>query len=300
MSTASRRSRCAASCAAIARPSRRRPTYRILSSEVEALTEAAAGLTQALEHARRETGVVQGELAAVREQLGAARRERDELRGQLEIAQRDLDRARELQATGASRVADLERAAAEHGQVETSFARVQGQHANTLLELKAAKAEIESLKTRTANGEAEAERTVARSVTIEAGARQVIEELKTARAEAQRIAKERDQALAAVEAERTRADKAIAAARDEAKKGKKIGAPDDATALSVTKLQRLVDELRGELKQEQEARKELEELLDQNAENLEQTIQEDESRLEALGAGVEDKRTTKPKKSQRG
>ena len=160
------------------------PDVPDLSAEVEALTEATAGLTQALEQARRETGVVQVELEAVREQLGAARRERDELRGQLEIAQRDLDRARELQATGASRVADLERAAAEHGQVETSFARVQGQHANTLLELKAAKAEIESLKARTANGEAEAERTVARSVAIEAGARQVIEELKTARAEA--------------------------------------------------------------------------------------------------------------------
>ena len=276
------------------------PPVADLTADVATLIESQAGLSLSLEAARRETGVVQGELEEVRQQVSAARRERDELRGQLEIAHRDLERARELQAEGASRVGELERAAVDHGQVDAALARAQAELAAALVELKTARAEIETLKSRTASGEAENQRTVARSVQIEAGARQVVEELKTARGEAQRLTRDRDQALAAVEAERARADKAIAAARDEAKKGKKIGGPDDATALSIAKLQRLVDELRGEVKQEQDARKELEELLNQNAENLEQTIQDYESRLEALGAGVEDKRTSKPKKTRQG
>ena len=85
--------------------------------------------------------------------------------------------------------------------------------------------------------------------------------------------------------------------RDDAKKSRKIGG-DDAAAHSAAKLQRQIDELRAEVKQEQDARRELEELLDQNAENLEQTIQDYEAKLEALGAGAEDKRASKPKKRQ--
>jgi len=134
---------------------------------------------------------------------------------------------------------------------------------------------------------------------IETSARQAAEELKTARADAQRLTRERDQAVAAVEAERARAEAALAAVRDEAKKPRKV-VGDDAASPAVAKLQRQIDELRAELKQEQDARKEVEELLDQNAANLEQTIQDYEERLEALGAGVEDKRPAKPKKSQRG
>ena len=272
-----------------------------LSGEVAALTEAHDAATRALEQAKRDAAMMREELDEGLVQLSAARRERDELRGQLEIVQRDLDRARELQASGASKVAELEKAAVDHVQVHNGLARLQGQHATALDDLRAAKAEIEALKAKASSEGAESERSVARSVAIEAGARQAIEELKTARADVQRVTRERDQALAAVEAEKARAAQAIAAARDDAAKGKKkIGAAEDATALSVTKLQRLVDELRGELKQEQEARKELEELLDQNAANLEQTIQDYEERLEALGAGVEDKRPAKPKKSQRG
>ena len=88
--------------------------------------------------------------------------------------------------------------------------------------------------------------------------------------------------------------------REETKKPRKVGGGDDAATPATAKLQRQVDELRAELKQEQDARKELEELLDQNASNLEQTIQNYEERLEALGAGVEDKRPSKPKKSRQG
>ena len=277
------------------------PAVPDLSGEVAALTEAHDAATRALEQAKRDAAMMREELDEGLVQLSAARRERDELRGQLEIVQRDLDRARELQASGASKVAELEKAAIDHVQVHNGLARLQGQHATALDDLRAARVEIEALKAKASSDGAESERSVARSVAIEAGARQAIEELKTARAEVQRMTRERDQAVAAAEAEKARAAQAIAAARDDAAKGKKkIGAAEDATALSVTKLQRLVDELRGELKQEQEARKELEELLDQNAANLEQTIQDYEERLEALGAGVEDKRPAKPKKSQRG
>ena len=154
------------------------------------------------------------------------------------------------------------------------------------------------LRLRTTSQGADAERTAVRYAAIETSARQAAEELKTARADAQRLTRERDQALAAVEAERARADAAVAAVREETRKPRKVGG-DDAATPATAKLQRQVDELRAELKQEQDARKELEELLDQNASNLEQTIQDYEERLEALGAGVEDKRPAKPKKSQR-
>jgi hypothetical protein len=272
------------------------PPVPDLSAEVAALTDSHDALTRALERATHDAAMMREELDEGLVQLSAARRERDELRGQLEIVQRDLERARELQAAGAAKIAELEKAASDHVQVHDGLARLQGQHATALDDLRAARAELDALKGRIASESAESDRSAARSVAIEAGARQAIEELKTARADVQRLTRERDQALAAVEAEKTRAAQAVAAARDDAAKGrKKIGAADDATALTVTKLQRLVDELRGELKQEQESRKELEELLDQNAANLEQTIQDYEERLEALGAGVEDKR---PKKTR--
>jgi len=145
----------------------------------------------------------------------------------------------------------------------------------------------------------DAERTATKYAAIETSARQAIDELKVARTEAQRLTRERDQALAAADAERARADAALTAVRDDAKKSRKI-VTDDAVALTAAKLQRQVDELRAELQQEQDARKELEELLDQNAANLEQTIQSYEERLEALGAGVEDKRPAKPKKTRQG
>ena len=179
---------------------------------------------------------------------------------------------------------------------ETAAARAQGQLAATTEELSALRTELDALRLRTTTQGADAERTAVRYAAIETSARQAIEELKAARGEAQRLTRERDQAIAAVEAERARADAAVAAVRDEPKKPRKL-VSDDAAAVSTAKLQRQIDELRAEVKQEQDARKELEELLDQNAANLEQTIQDYEERLEALGAGVDDKRPAKPKKS---
>jgi chromosome segregation ATPase len=113
------------------------------------------------------------------------------------------------------------------------------------------------------------------------------------------VARELAEGPAAVEAERARADAAAATVRDEPKKPRKL-VPDDATALSTAKLQRQIEELRAQVKHEQDARKELEELLDQNAENLEQTIQDYEAKLDALGAGADDARPAKPKKSRQG
>ncbi len=170
----------------------------------------------------------------------------------------------------------------------------------TTEELSTLRSELDVLRLRTTSQGADAERTAVRYAAIETSARQAAEELKTARADAQRLTRERDQALAAVEAERARADAALAAVREEAKKPRKVVGDDSAASPATAKLQRQIDELRAEVKQEQDARKELEELLDQNAANLEQTIQDYEERLEALGAGVEDKRPTKPKKSRQG
>jgi hypothetical protein len=270
-----------------------------LAAEIAALTENRDELTQIVAAAGAELTLRREELEEARGQIAAARRERDELRGQLEIAQRDLERARELERAGAAKVTGLERALSDASLAETALGRAQGQQAAAVEELRTVRAELDALKARVDGEAAEAGRTASRYTAIEAGARQAIDELKTARSEVQRLTRERDQALAAVEAERAKASTAAAAAvRDEGRRGRKL-VTDDAAAASAAKLQRQVDELRAELKQEQDARRELEELLDQNAENLEQTIQDYEAKLEALGAGAEDKRA-KPKKSQRG
>jgi hypothetical protein len=166
-------------------------------------------------------------------------------------------------------------------------------------ELAALRNELDGQRMRVATQGVDAERSANKYAAVEASARQAIEELKGARMDTLRLTRERDQALAAAEAARARADAALTAVRDEYKKSRKI-VTDDAVALTAAKLQRQVEELRAELQQEQEARKELEELLDANAANLEQTIQDYEERLEALGAGVEDKRPSKPKRSLRG
>lgn len=270
-----------------------------LAAEVAALTENRDELTRIVESAGAELTLRREELEEARGQAAAARRERDELRGQLEIAQRDLERARELERAGAAKVTGLERALSDASLAESALGKAQGQQAAAVEELRTVRAELDALKARIAGEAAEAGRTAARYTAIEAGARQAIDELKTAKSEAQRLTRERDQAAADLEAERAKASTAAAAAvRDEGRRSRKLVA-DDASAASAAKMQRQLDELRAELKQEQDARRELEELLDQNAENLEQTIQDYEARLEALGAGAEDKRA-KPKKSQRG
>jgi hypothetical protein len=290
------------------------------AADIAALTEARDELTRTVEASRDELTRLREELAQLRGELNEtrahsedARRERDELRAELAIAlrerdeqsargetlQRELAAARELERAGATKVVELERLVSDAARSEVAAARAQSQLAATTEELAALRNELDGQRMRVATQGVDAERTAAKYAAIESSARQAIEELKTARGEAQRLTRERDQALAAVEAERARADAALTAVRDEGKKSRKI-VTDDAVALTAAKLQRQVEELRAELQQEQDARKELEELLDQNAANLEQTIQGYEERLEGLGAGVEDKRPAKPKKSQRG
>jgi len=270
-----------------------------LAAEIAALNESRDELAQIADATRGELKRLCEELEGSRGQANAARRERDELRGQLEIAQRDLERARELERTGAAKILELERVIGEAARTEVAAARAQSQLAASTEELSTLRNEIDVLRLRTTSQGADAERTAVRYAAIETSARQAAEELKTARADAQRLTRERDQALAAVEAERARAEAALAAVREEAKKPRKV-VGDDGASPAIAKLQRQIDELRAELKQEQDARKEVEELLDQNAANLEQTIQDYEERLEALGAGVEDKRPSKPKKSRQG
>ena len=184
------------------------------------------------------------------------------------------------------------------------MARAQSPYAAGTEELSTLRTELDALRLRTTSQGAEAERTAVRYAAIETSARQADEELKTARGDIQRLTRERNQALAAVAAERARVEAAVAAVRaevrDDAKKPRRI-VVDDAASLATAKLQRQIDELRAEVKQEQDARKELEELLDQNAENLEQTIQDYEAKLDALNAGAEDKRpAAKPKKTRQG
>jgi len=307
-------------CELRAEPTEAEAPAQDLAAEIAALTDARDELTRTVEVSRDELARLREELTQVRaelddarEQGNAARRERDELRDHLESAQRerdelhgryasaqrDLERATELERAGASKLVELERLVADAARSEVAAARAQSQLAATTEELAALRNELDGQRMRVATQGVDAERTAAKYTAIETSARQAIDELKAARTEAQRLTRERDQALAAAEAERARADAALTAVRDDAKKSRKI-VTDDAVALTAAKLQRQVDELRAELQQEQDARKELEELLDQNAANLEQTIQSYEERLEALGAGVEDKRPAKPKKSQRG
>jgi hypothetical protein len=269
------------------------------AAQIAELNTSRDELAQIADTARSELTRLRGELDDLRGQANAARRERDELRGQLEIAQRDLERARELERTGAAKIVELERVVGEAARTEVAAARAQSQLAVSAEELSTLRNELDALRLRTTTQGAEAERAAVRHAAIDTSARQAMEELKTARADAQKLTRERDQALAAVEAERARADAAVAAVRDEARKPRKV-VGDDAATPATAKLQRQIDELRAEVKQEQDARKELEELLDQNAANLEQTIQDYEERLEALGAGVEDKRPSKPKKSRQG
>jgi outer membrane biosynthesis protein TonB len=270
-----------------------------LAAEIEALTAARDELARIADASRSELTRLREEVEESRGHINGARRERDELRGQLEIAQRDLERARDLERTGAAKIVELERLVADTARSEVAAARAQSQLAAATEELSTVRTELDGLRLRTTTQGAEAERTAVRYAAIETSARQAIEELKTARADVLRLTRERDQALAAGEAERARADAALAAVRDDAKKSRKLGS-DDTAAHSAAKFQRQIDELRAEVKQEQDARRELEELLDQNATNLEQTIQDYEERLEALGAGVEDKRPSKPKKTRQG
>ncbi len=270
-----------------------------LAAELAVLTAAHDELAQIADASRGELTRLREELEELRGQANAARRERDELRGQLEIARHDLERARELERTGAAKIVELERAVAEAARTEVAAARAQGQLAASTEELSTLRNELDVLRLRTTTQGADAERTAVRYAAIETSARQAAEELKTVRADAQRLTRERDQALAAVEAERARTEAAVAAVREETRKPRKVGG-DEAATPATAKLQRQIDELRAEVKHEQEARKELEELLDQNAANLEQTIQDYEERLEALGAGVEDKRPSKPKTSRQG
>ncbi len=194
--------------------------------------------------------------------LDVAQRERDELRGRLETAQRDLERAREQERAGATKIVELERLVADAARSEVAAARAQSQLAATTEELAALRNELDGQRMRVATQGVDAERTAARYAAIETSARQAIDELKTARTDAQRLTRERDQALGRrrrrAGPRRRRRRRAV---RDDAKKSRKI-VTDDAVALTAAKLQRQVEELRAELQQEQDARKELEELLD--------------------------------------
>jgi PAS domain-containing protein len=271
-----------------------------LAVEVAILTEARDELVRDLESARAALAPLREDLDEARGQVQTARRERDELRGQLEIAQRDLDRSRELERTAAARIVELEKTAAGAAHADAALGKAHREHAALTDELQKVRGELEAARGKASSADADAERNRERYTQIEAGARQALDELKAVRAEAQKLARERDEAVAAAVDERKKAEAALAAVRDDAKKSRRIGAAaDDAQAHSIAKLGRLVDELRAELKHEQEARKELEELLDQNADNLEQTIQDYEARLEALAAG-ETKSAVKPKKTRQG
>jgi hypothetical protein len=268
-------------------------------AELDDARHAVAGAQRERDDLRGRLELAQRERDELRGQVENAQRERDDLRGPLEQARRDLERSREQERVAATKIVELERVVSDAARSEVAAARAQSQLAATTEELAALRNELDGQRMRVATQGVDAERTAAKHAAIEASARQAVEELKAARSDAQRLTRERDQALAAVEAERARADAALTAVRDDAKKSRKI-VSDDAVALTAAKLQRQVEELRAELQQEQDARKELEELLDANATNLEQTIQDYEERLEALGAGAEDKRPAKPKKSQRG
>lgn len=268
-------------------------------AELAEAGDAVAGAQRERDELRGRLELAQRERDELRGQADDLRRERDTLRGSLDAAQRDLDRAREQDHSTAAKIVELERLVSDAARSEVAAARAQSQLAATTEELAALRNELDGQRMRVATQGVDAERTAAKHATIEASARQAVEELKDARTETLRLTRERDQALAAAEAARARADAALTAVRDEYKKSRKI-VSDDAVALTAAKLQRQVEDLRAELQQEQDARKELEELLDQNAANLEQTIQDYEERLEALGAGAEDKRPAKPKKSQRG
>ena len=274
------------------------PVVADLAEEVAALTSAHDELTRIVDASRHELTRVREELDETRAHGNGARRERDELRGQLEIAQRDLERARELERAGAARITELERMVADAARTEAAAARAQSLLAATSEEVATLRTELDALRLRTTTQGAEAERTAVKYAAIETSSRQATEELKIARADVVRLTRERDQSLAAVEAERARAEAAISAARDDGKKPRKI-VPDEPVAASTARLQRQLDDLRAEVKREQDARRELEDLLDQNAENLEQTIQDYEAKLDALGAGVDDKRP-KPKKASQG
>ncbi len=269
------------------------------ATELAALTEAHDELSRMVDASRGELARLRDEIDESRGQIQTARRERDELRGLLEIAQRDLERARELERTGAAKILELERVVGEAARSEAAGARAQSQLAEAAAEAAALRAELDALRLRTTTQGAEAERAAVRYAAIETSARQATDELKSARADVLRLTRERDHALAAVDAERARADAAAAAVRDDTKKSRRI-LTDDAAALTTAKLLRQIEDLRAEVKQEQDARRELEELLDQNAANLEQTIQDYEERLEALGAGVEDARAMKPKRTRQG
>jgi chromosome segregation ATPase len=230
-----------------------------------------AGVREALEQAQGAAAAARRERDELRAELESAHRERDRLRSQLEIAQRDLQRAGETERAGATRITGLERLVADAARFEVAAARAQSMLAASTEELAALRNELDGQRMR----------------------------VNSQSADAQRLTRERDQALAAVEVERARADAAVAAVRDDARRSRKI-VGDDTVNLTTAKLQRQIDDLRAEVRKEQEGRKELEELLDENAANLEQTIQDYEDRLDALGAGVEDKRPAKPKKTRQG
>ena len=261
--------------------------------------EAVAGALHERDEARGQLETAQREREALRDQVDTAQRERDALGARLEHAQRDLERGREQERGAATKIVELERLVSDAARSEVAAARAQSLLAESTEELAALRTELDSQRMRVSTQSADADRSAGRYAALESSARQALDELTTARNDIQRLTRERDQALAAIDAERGRAEAALAAVRDDARKSRKI-VGDDSAALSAAKLQRQVDELRAEVQQEQDARKELEELLDANAANLEQTIQDYEERLEALGAGVEDKRPVKPKKTQRG
>jgi PAS domain-containing protein len=268
-------------------------------AELAEARDAVAGVQREHEVLRGQLELATREREELRGQVESALRERDALRGPLEAAQRELERAREQERNASTKIVELERLVSDAARSEVAAARAQSQLAATTEELAALRNELDSQRMRVATQGVDAERSAAKHAAIEASARQAIEELKGARMETLRLTRERDQAQAAAEAARARADAALTAVRDEYKKSRKI-VTDDAVALTAAKLQRQVEELRAELQQEQDARKELEELLDANASNLEQTIQDYEERLEALGAGAEDKRPSKPKKTRQG
>ena len=168
-------SRCAASCAPSDRPAeppappvagprgRRRVAHRV----------SATSLSRSLEAARRETGVVQGELEEVRQQEARPDASVTSCAASSRSRSATSSGHASWSADGASRVGELERVVADHGAGRGRLGTGAGQLAAAPEELKTcAASRDETLKRATAGGDAENAAAVARSVQIEAGARQ--------------------------------------------------------------------------------------------------------------------------------
>jgi PAS domain-containing protein len=220
-----------------------------------------------------------------------------------------------LRATAAALERDLAAAAEWRREAEIAAAAAAREHAEALAALRAerdaaheqslalvdeigtARAEIAALNEELAARETDADADGVEAAGTERLVRTLTSEREAAIARALQLTAERDEVLDRLDAERTRADAAIAeltalrrakpepVAAAAAGRARKLLAEDEPT-LPAARLQRMVDDLRAELRTERELRKDLEQQLDENAEALERTIQSYESKLEAAERGA--------------